>query len=175
MAFRSLFDQYRQRIYSFSMYLTRSEIISEEIVQDVFMKIWINRETLTEISVFSAYIRTAARNAALDYFRKMTREKMALHTLSQKARENSGANEDTILDREYGRILSEVIHALPPRQKEVYKLSREQGVKNEEIARQLGISIYTVKEHLKIAMRTVLHELEGRIELIVATAIALYL
>src|SRR5258708_27390174 len=77
-AFRELFDQYRDRVYNFSMHLTRSEILSEEIVQDVFMKIWINRSNLTNISFFASYVRVAARNTALDYFRKLAREKLAM-------------------------------------------------------------------------------------------------
>ena len=78
IAFRQLFDHYRNKIYSLGMYLTRSETLSEEIVQDVFLKVWEKREELTGINYFNAWLRTVAKNTCSNYLRSLAMEKIAL-------------------------------------------------------------------------------------------------
>jgi RNA polymerase sigma-70 factor (family 1) len=174
-AFRRLFDQYRQKIYSLSMHLTRSDVLSEEIVQDVFMKVWTNRNQLIQLDYFNAWLRTIARNTIISYLRSLTREKLALNKMEVVSENSSSPTEDIMIEKEYRQILEEAIKKLPPQQKKAYLLSRQAGLKNEEIARQMGISIYTVKEYLHLALRFIRGYLDTRLELMIFTALALYL
>jgi RNA polymerase sigma-70 factor (family 1) len=174
-AFRRLFDQYRQKIYSLSMHLTRSDVVSEEIVQDVFMKVWTNKNQLVQLDYFNAWLRTVARNTIISYLRSLTREKLALNKLGAVSDNSGNSTEDTLIEKEYRQILEEAIKKLPPQQKKAYLLSRQAGLKNDEIARQMGISIYTAKEYLHLALRFIRSYLDTRLELMIFTAVALYL
>lgn len=174
-AFRQLFDQYRQKIYSLAMYLTRSEVLSEEIVQDVFMKVWSNRDQLHQIDYFNAWLRTIARNTISNYLRGLARERLALSRLDVTKNDSTLSSENIFLDRQYQQLMQEAIRQLPAQQQKAFLLSRQAGLKNEEIARQMGISIHTTKEHLQRATRSIRQYLDARIELSVVTAVSLYL
>ncbi len=174
-AFRELFDLYRDRIYSLGMYLTRSEIVSEEIVQDVFIKVWEKREQLLSIEYFNAWLRTVARNICSNYLRSMAIEKLALKTYTAAIPSSNESPENTIIEKEQEQLLNTAILNLPPQQKKVYLLSRQGGKKQEEIAREMNISIYTVKEYMKLAQRSVRQHLENYIDKTVLLAVMLYL
>ncbi len=177
-AFRVLFDEYHQKVYSLAIHLTRSESIAEDIVQDVFLKIWQNRSNLDKIEYFKAYLKVAARNTSLNYLRKIAREKLAMEGLVlsdiTSVKGSTTDPERSIIEKQYGQILEQAIGSLPPRQAQIYRMSRIMGMKNGEIALELGISIHTVKEHLKIAMKRIFASLENQIELVIAAAIAIY-
>lgn len=174
-AFRELYDHYRQKIYSLGMYLTRSEPVSEEIVQEVFMKTWEKREQLTGIDYFNAWLRTVARNICINHLRSLALERLALHSISVSRKENENSTENLIIEREYKKIIDAAIRQLPGQRKKVYVMHREQGLKHEQIAQQLGLSVFTVKEHMKLALRSIRQYLESHIDTIVVIAIALYL
>lgn len=154
-AFRQLFDQYRNKIYSLGMHLTRSEILSEEIVQDVFMKVWEKRGQLPAINYFNSWLRTIARNTCSNYLRNLAIEKLALSRYSLNHDSETASPENAVVAKEYEQIIDAVISKLSPQQKKVYLLSRRLGKKQEEIAQELNISIYTVKEYMKQAQRTI--------------------
>lgn len=174
-AFRQLFDQYRDRIYSLGMYLTRSEILSEEIVQDVFLKVWEKRDQLAGINYFNAWLRTVAKNTCSNYLRNLAMEKIAMSRFAVSNDSETASSENDVIAKEYGQIIDEAIRQLPPQQKKVYMLSRQSGKKQEEIARELNISIYTVKEYMKLAQRSIRQYIESRLGLLILTAISLHL
>lgn len=174
-AFRVLFDRHRQKIYNLAMYLTRSEVHSEEILQDVFMKVWKNRAQLNEIIYFNAWLRTIARNTTTNYLKSLAREKLALGKLQRNQSTDKNATEYEMLEKQYKQLLEEAIAQLPPQQKRVYLLSRTGGLRYELIAAEMGITVNTTKEHLKKALGSIRGYLDKRIELIVAAAILLYL
>jgi len=173
-AFRLLVDQWRDKVYSVAMYLTRSEILSEDIVQETFIKVWENRSQLKEINFFSSWIRTIVRNTCLNYLRSVATEKLALAKLAGHHIYIDNT-EDPAIAKEYDQMLQKAINTLPKRQQEVYLLHRMQGLKHEQIARQLGISVFTVKEHMRMALRSIRSSLENYIELSIIVALAIYL
>jgi RNA polymerase sigma-70 factor (family 1) len=174
-AFRVLYDQYYQKIYNLGMHLTRSEILSEEIVQDVFIKLWEKRSMLTGINYFNAWLRTIARNTTTDYLRSLSAERLGLAKLAAQPKENNESTQNIAANREYDQVLYAAIKRLSPQQEKVYRLSREQGMKQQEIAKLLGISIYTVKEYMKLALRSIRGYLDDHIDIAVLLAIILYL
>ena len=175
IAFRQLFDHYRNKIYSLGMLLTRSETLSEEIVQDVFLKVWEKREQLAEINYFNAWLRTVAKNTCSNYLRSLAMEKIALSRFASGSDTETASVENDVIAKEYGQIIDEAIRQLPPQQKKVYMLSRHSGKKQDEIARELNISIYTVKEYMKLAQRSIRQYLESKLDLVILAIIACHL
>lgn len=170
-AFRHLFDTYRQQVYGLGLLLTRSDFFAEELVQDVFLRIWISRARLAEVTHFKAYLKTITRNTAIDHLRRMAAEKLAFREMNDQSALPTTTNEAIV--REYEALLRSAIDALPPQRRKAYLLSRQAGLKNEEIARQMDISLYTVKEHLKLANRQIRAFMERGINTLVLMVLLL--
>ena len=157
------------------MHLTRSEILSEEIVQDVFMKVWEKRDQLPEINYLNAWLRTVARNTCSNYLRNLAMEKLVMNRYSLQNNSETPSPENDVAAKEYEQIIEAAIHQLPPQQKKVYLLSRQAGKKQAEIADELNISIYTVKEYMKLAHRSIRKYLESKLDRVILLAIAMFL
>lgn len=153
-AFRFMFDLYRNRIYTFALRFVHLEDFAEEIVQEVFVKIWVNRHKLPELKDTGAWLFIITRNITFNSLKRMARERrMAVELFAQTDQE--GAPGDPLLYKEYQRLLREAINKLPPQQKMIFTLTHENGLKREEIATRLNLSPETVKAHLALAMRSV--------------------
>jgi RNA polymerase sigma-70 factor (family 1) len=148
-AFCILYDEQRNRIYSFSLQLLHREELAEELVQDVFLKIWTSRSALTGIENIEAFLYTVARNLALSRLKRMAHERQILAEIRNGTEE--ALTDDDALHRDYLRILQKAIASLPEQQRNVYILSREKGMSRQEIADAMGISTNTVKAHLSAA------------------------
>ena len=157
------------------MYLTRSEILSEEIVQDVFMKVWDKRDQLQEINYVNAWLRTVARNTCSNYLRTLAMEKLAMNRYALQNNAETPSAENDVIAKEYEQIIEAAIRQLPPQQKKVYLLSRQAGKKQAEIANELNISIYTVKEYMKLAQRSIRQYLESNLDISILLAIVIFL
>lgn len=152
-AFAALFNRYRDQVYTVALRLSGSEILSEEIVQDVFLKIWLKRETLREIRDFKSYLFIVSRNHIFSALRQLARRQGAIDEFTSLLPLSGNAAEDTLAEKEYREILRRAIDRLPPQQKQVYLYCREQGLKREEAARLMDIAPETVKAHLAKASR----------------------
>ena len=155
LAFGRLFEHYKNRIYTIAFKLTKSNIISEEIVQDVFLKIWQKRADLNSIQNFNAYLFIVARNAGYKILKDIARnyKVVSLSGEDQITLHNDAA--DLLIEKEYGTILQSAINRLPSQQKQVYYLVKDQGYKRDEVADQLHIQPETVKFHLAQAMKNI--------------------
>ena len=174
-AFRMLYDMHRKKIYALGLFLTKSETSSQELVQDVFMKIWEKRDQLREIDYFNAWLRTVARNTAVNYLRARAMEKLGLARMSTLPEEDRRFTENEAADREYAQLLRAAIDRLPTQQQKVYILHRQQGLPHEKIAEQLDISVFTSKKYMKLALRSIRKFLGNSIDTLVLAAIAIYL
>jgi len=152
-AFRQLFKIYYNQLCGFIMRITESELLTQEIAQDVFMKIWINRSSLANLDCFKAYLFVVARNHAFNCLKQIAREKIRkkewVNTVLHHAVNNAWET-DSI---DTGQLIDEAVELLPPQQKKVYTLSRREGIRQEQIARELNISLETVKKHMVLALR----------------------
>lgn len=155
VAFTELFDHYQVMVYDYSMKLTRSKSQAEEIVQDIFIKIWLKRKDIQTIENFGAYLNRATRNQCYTALRKIAAD--ALKYVELTAQDVlSGTNaEHRLLYNESAKMLKTVVDTLPPQQKLVYELCHEQGLKYQEVADQLNISSGTVHKHMKLALKTI--------------------
>ena len=153
-AFRKIFKAYYNQLGDFIMQIADSERLTQEIVQDVFLKIWINRVMLAEVSCFKAYLFVVARNHAYNCLkqiaRERTREKEWVNAVLYSASTNVIDEEDTTIAV---NLIKEAVLMLPPQQQKVYVLSRVNGMRQQEIALQLNISLETVKKHMVLALR----------------------
>jgi len=158
-AFRLLFDRYHPFIYSFALRMTASDPIAKDVVQDVMIKIWVNRQTLYTIDNFPAYINRMTRNQVLNGMKRKAHEESLLKELHPH-REDRSPTEEAAIGRELEQLLHKAINQLPAQQQKVYRMSRIEGLKHEDIANALNISRETVKKHMMAALRSVKQYLE---------------
>ena len=155
MAFRILFKQYHPFVHAFSRRITHSEELAEEIVQDVFLKIWLDRERLNTLDDFPAYLNRMVRNHCFNVLRRLATE--AKH-MAEHLTDFEEADQSTLEDLDYEevkRILDEAVESLPPQQKRVYLLCHQEGLKYEAAAAQLNLSPQTVHAYMKEALRKI--------------------
>jgi RNA polymerase sigma-70 factor (family 1) len=156
-AFAVLFSHYKDRIYSIAYRLTTSRETAEEIVQDVFLKIWLRRNELGNIDHFEAYLHTIARRATYRALKQMARQKQQTqNVINDEDIASSHISSEQILQlKQYDGLLKEAIDRLPPKQKETFQLIRQQGYKRSEVAEQLNVSPETVKYNLDEGLRKI--------------------
>lgn len=159
-AFRALFEQHWDNIYGVAYALTKSPQVAEEMVHDIFLKIWQHRDRLPQLKNFSDYLFIIARNHIISALRKKINEQPFSDQLLDYFQEMGGSPEDQLLYRETESLVQKAVELLPPQQHTVYRLSREQGLNQEEIAAQLNISVHTVKSHMNKALHFIRHYLQ---------------
>lgn len=154
-AFADLFHRYRNKIYTIAFKLTASEENSEEIVQDVFMKVWKKRSSLEGVDNFDPWLFILARNTIYSFLRsKAAREIHAPLT----EEELLGVADDAdlrIKEKEFQQFLKQAVDRLPPQQKQVYQLSKDAQLSYAEIGSQLDIAPETARKHLQYALKSI--------------------
>lgn len=155
IAFNQLFTKYRNRLFSYLYTITKSKEVSEEIVIDVFLKIWTGRSIVTQIDNFEAFLFRIARNKGIDFLRKTQRNKHLQDELWQHIKQIKRAErcDEQLYLEETERTLKELIKQLSPRRRKVFALSREKGFTYEEIAKELNISRNTVRNHIASSLQ----------------------
>lgn len=164
-AFTTLFYHYYKPLGRFIFNITRSPQLTEEIVQDAFVKIWMRKENLSAIKSFGNYIFVLCRNEAFAQLKKIASEKNAItqleHYLAVEAEHDQLENHTEV----YRNMIAEAVAKLPPQQKRVYQLSRHDRLKYGEIADQLGLSEVTVKKHIQLAVQFIQQDVNARMSL----------
>lgn len=151
-AFERFFALYKDRFYAVALKMTRLDHVAEELVQDVFLHIWQKRDTLGDIDNPSSYFFTALYRRIYNHYRRMARERRSLQ-LGLKTSEFDNTTDETVLAHESQQLISQAIKQLPPRQRLVFSLSKQEGMGREEIAGKLHISPHTVKNQLADALK----------------------
>lgn len=152
-AFTEIFDFYQRYVFVYGRKMTKSEDQATEIVQDVFLKVWLNREKLNEVKNFGAYLNRVVRNHSLNVIRKLAQDARSATQLKINNPESENAT-DKILDyNESNRILSQAIENLSPQQRTVYTLCHIEGLKYDEVAKKMNVSSRTVQAHMAQALK----------------------
>jgi RNA polymerase sigma-70 factor (family 1) len=154
-AFREIFERYQGKVYNYALKICRENYLAEEVVQEVFLKIWACRVSFGSVEKLSSYIMVMARNQAF-----MALKRIALDHQCQAAKGNEWtevyrATEEVIAYHETNAILNNALNTLPPQQKAVYTMCHLEGFKHQEVADRLRISPLTVKSHLRYAVKAV--------------------
>lgn len=149
-AFRTLVEGYWSRVYFNTLTLVKSTAVAQDLTQDIFLKIWLQREKLREVQNFSNYIYVVGRNQVIAALRKKIIDTAAADTAA--LREDLLSPDLRLEGKDAYKMLMEGVERLTPQQKLVFRLSRLEGLSHEEIAQQLGLSKNTVKVHMVIAL-----------------------
>jgi len=154
-AFNLLFCAYKDKLFGFMLHLTGSVEESEDIVQDVFLKIWQERKSADKIKNLNAYIFKIAQNQMIDHIRKYSKEKIqSLNSDIQKEDINPKPDE-LLLEKEKQEIIQEAVNLLTPQQKKIYNYHKEQGKTLKAIAKEMNLSLSTVQNHINQAIKNI--------------------
>lgn len=163
-AFDLLFRRYRNKLFSYLFKITRSQETAEEIVLDVFMKIWTAGGILRTISHFEAFLFRVAYNRAVDFLRKAQRDRQLQKDIYERMIADPSPSlfvEQAILARDMEKTIEEAVKQLSPQRQEVFRLSREEFLTYDEIAERLQLSPVTVRNHMSAALRNIRSKLSG--------------
>lgn len=154
-AFSILFFNYLPILQSFALKFTKSEHAAEEIIQDAFLRIWLNRDKLEHVDNIKAYLYKYVSNECLSFIRKKIKEEKAMGLLKNRYSDLENVTLDAIHLNEINRIIIAVVDKLPSQRRKIYDLSRGEGKNIPEIAEILGLSASTVKNALVIALKSI--------------------
>lgn len=174
-AFKQLFDNYRSKLYNYILSIIKSKESAEEIVIDVFMKIWTSREMILEIENLNAFLFRVAYHKSIDFLRAAARNNALAGLLWHNIAANqnpvhpvaSDSTDNKIIMQEYEAALNKAVSLLPPKRKRVYQLSREEGFSHEEIASLLHLSKHTINNHIVESRRFIQSFLLSRMNILI--------
>jgi RNA polymerase sigma-70 factor (family 1) len=158
-AFEIIYNTYWKMVYHAADRFLHSSVLAQDVVQDVFSTIWLQRKEFVKVENLEAYLKVMARNKIYSELRSWSRE--------QKNKEEYIGQSDTFVDNcdfpilndQNEQLLEEVLNMLPPRQKEVFVLARREGLSHDQIAEKLNVSNGTVKNHMVRALQSIRHHL----------------
>jgi RNA polymerase sigma-70 factor (ECF subfamily) len=156
-AFTQLYLHFGKKLILFGVSLVRSREIAEELVEDVFVKLWANRQHITEIDNITVYLYVAVKNTALNKLSQKAKELISapFDYLDTRLDEFAANPYDLMITSEMMGRMHEVIETLPPRCKMIFKLIREDGLKYKEVSEILNISVNTIDAQMAIAVRKI--------------------
>jgi RNA polymerase sigma-70 factor (family 1) len=155
-SFTIIFERYRNRIFFYLLKHTKLAEVAEEIVTDIFMKLWTGKDLIVQIDNLPAFLHTVAYNAAMDFLRTTARhERLAKVYTERGITETPRTPELLLIDEETKQILLQAIRQLPPQRQLIYRMSREEGLTHEQIAAALNLSRSTVNNALVASQRSI--------------------
>lgn len=154
-AFQLLFDRHRNRIYRIAMLYVKSPALAEDIVQDVFLKLWFQRKNLAKLSSLESWIYTLTKNFTLNCIKKLAHEWSAKEKWTKANIQFENSTDHKIISAEYNQLYQQAITQLSPQQKKVYLLAKQEGLSYEAIGSKLSLSPLTVKTHISRALASI--------------------
>lgn len=158
-AFRRLFHIYVPKLLPTVQHLTKNAAITEDILQEAFLKLWLNRDKLPEIDNPRSWLLKIVYYQCFSYLRRQSIHDKALGVIAERQAPETGM-EDEMAFNTLLRVVNEAVQQLPPQAKRIYQLSREKGLKIGEIAEQLNISPNTVKNSLVRSLQSIRQYIE---------------
>ena len=158
-AFKSLFEKYGIRLYQFSLKFLKDKEDAEDVLNEVFLKIWENRQSLKTNLSFQAYLFTIAYNNIRQRFIKKSREEKYIRIFTEEYLVSTSKDEDQLDYYSFVERVNEIIDLLPPRRKEIFILSYKDELRNEKIAEMLGLSENFVRKQLAIARKFIIDKI----------------
>ena len=159
-AFQELYNRYHQQLYHYVLRFVKSPALAEDVLQDVFLKIWEIRSRINPGLSFKAYLYRICRNSVFKLLKKMAVDENLRVRVFQQFAQSVADTDLKVLWQQYEEILQAAINRLPPQRQKVFKLCREEGKTYEQVADELGISRNTVKEHMVLAMKLIREHLD---------------
>lgn len=150
-AFEQLYDLYKVQVFNFCYSIVKHDPEAQEVVQDTFLKIWQSRDQFDEIISFNGFLYRIAKNLTLNKIRRKAGQPIHFDDLKDDL-SILNQTENEVLFQDMKEMLNTAIEALPRKRQEIFRLSREEGLSNEEIAVRMDISVNTVKGQMRKAL-----------------------
>lgn len=151
-AFRKLYDTYQKDIYAYSLSLLKSEAKAKDNLQDVFLKVWLNKEKLDPELSFKSFVFTITRNLAFNTLSKSASTRKLREAVFYKSQKMSSPADRQLMEAHYQELKQQAVDELSPRCKRVFEMSRNRGMTHQEISEELGVSRQTVKNQITSAL-----------------------
>lgn len=161
-AFQLIFDRHRNRIFKLAMQYVKSPAIAEDIVQDVFLKIWFQRTNLPGINSLEGWIYTLSRNLILNHLKKLSHEWNIRGNWAEHTIHFEETTDHKIRTDQYNQVLLQAVSQLTNQQQLIYRLAKENGLSYDAIAKKLSLSPRTVKTHMANALSSIRKFLRSR-------------
>lgn len=159
-AYKTLFEKYGTRLYLFALRYLNDKEDAKDLLNEVFLKLWENRQNLKTNSSLQSYLFTIAYNNIRQRFLKKIREEKYIHIFVEEYLIDSSDEEEQLDYQLLVDKINRIIDLLPPRRKEIFILSYKEELKNQEIAEQLGVSDHHVKKQLVIARKFIVDKIK---------------
>lgn len=158
VAYECLFHRYYPMVLNFVKGLVKNSAVAEDIAQNTFVKLWLNRFSLQPGQSVKNYLCVLSRNESINFLRsgKARNIPMSLHNDSCVQNPNI---EDWMSFVETSSIIRANIEALPPQRKAIFMMSRYEHMSNMEIAVKLNLSVRTVEKHIELALKDLRHSM----------------
>ncbi|GAA4301551.1 sigma-70 family RNA polymerase sigma factor [Compostibacter hankyongensis] len=152
-AFRKIFHAYNAQLHPFIFRMTGSGYVTEDIIQETFLRLWIHRAEVGRMDRPVSWLYTVASNLSLSWLRARVSEHRRLARIETEHRTAPHPDEGNLSLKEIQLLVAEAVALLPPKRQQIYRLSREQGLNHQEIAEQLQLSPNTIKNQLVSALK----------------------
>jgi RNA polymerase sigma-70 factor (ECF subfamily) len=172
-SFDDLYFYYYPKLYAFSKTFLKVEDDINDILQEVFIKTWDNRKKIKDVETFNAWIFTITKNSVVTYFREKIRQK-DFESRVRKMAVGELVFNDSLEYKDLKERVDQLVEQLPEKRKMIFKLSREKGLSNREIAKKMEISIKTVEDHMLYSLRFLRNNLKD-FEVLTLLYISLFL
>jgi len=154
-AFYTIYSNHKDKVYRQAWRMTKSHYLAEETVQEVFIRVWLHRDRLSEIKEIASWLHIITRRFVFDHLYFTSRQQSVW---CQQPRKTVRIDDDQ-LERRCTKLMTQAEASLSPRQKQAYQLRYVLGLKKEQIARIMNISPYTAKHHIQNAQTTLRREI----------------
>jgi len=164
-AFRQLFDHFAEKLFRFAFAIIKTKDGATEVVDEVFVKIWKQRTTISRINYLKTYLYTSVKNTSLNYLSRKANEQIteSFDFINIQLQEEQSPDEQMI-SADILKKIQEAVNELPPRCKIIFKLVREDGLKYKEVADILNISTNTIDAQMVIAVKKISEKVKGHFE-----------
>ncbi len=152
-ALDEIYNHFYPKLYAFAKGFLKVEDDIDDILQDVFIKLWTNREKIKNLETFNSYLFAITKNAIVSYFRQKSKNPKFESQVKELAMFGAVVQDKNLEYEDLKANLDILIGQLPEKRKIIFKLSREEGLSNIEIAEKLGISKKTVEDHMLHSLR----------------------
>jgi RNA polymerase sigma-70 factor (family 1) len=167
-AYKKLYLQYEDDIYKLVLRYVKSPQLSQDLTQDIFLKVWEKREKLSHVEFCTSYLRSFARNYTINALEGASKSRAALGEIMRQKHTETTLNDDVVLDREYRDFVFRTLNNLSNRDREIFIRCRENGQTYEEVAKALGISRSAVRKHMVHSLQKFRDAAEGELGLSVS-------
>ncbi|MEO6687017.1 MAG: sigma-70 family RNA polymerase sigma factor [Dyadobacter sp.] len=152
-AFSEIYARFKPDLFRLVYKILKSSDLANDTCQEVFIKIWEDRQNLTEVHSFRNYLLVAGKNHSLNVLKKVASEERRLSGFIQNYSDAYNGIEDKVQSDEYRSFLQKIMSTLTPQSKKVFQLCRQQGLSYDEAAENMGVSKSLIKKHMVRSMK----------------------